>query len=92
MTDYEKIIKELDGADLFLRNRVDAKPAQLNKYDVEALLNISKVCDEAARIIEKLTSPILIMNTDYVLPKEEIIEAIQKSHIQIIPNVEQEII
>lgn len=92
MADYEKIIKLLDGADLFLRNRANSEPAPLNEYDIESMLDIAKVCDEAARIIEKLTSPILIMNTDYVLPKEEIMEAIQKAHIQIIPNVEQEII
>ena len=84
MTDYEKIINELDGADLFLRNRVDAKPALLNEYDVEALLDIAKVCDEAAKLIEDLTSSVLIMNTDYNLSKEELIEMMKQSHIQII--------
>ena len=92
MTDYEKIIKELDGADLFLRNRVDAKPALLNEYDVEALLDIAKVCDEAARVIEDLTSPVLIMNTDCNLSKEEFIEMIKQSHIQIISSTQKEII
>ena len=54
MTDYEKIIKELDGADVFLRNRANSEPAQLNEYDIEALLDIAKMCDKAARIIENL--------------------------------------
>lgn len=88
MTDYEKIIKELDGADLFLRNRVGAKPAPLNEYDIEALLDIAKICDEAARLIEDLTSPVLIMNNDCNLSKEELIEMMKQSHIQIIPRNE----
>ena len=88
MTGYEKTIKLLDGADLFLRNRANAEPAHLNEYDIESLLDIAQVCDDAARIIEKLTSPTLIMNTDYVLSKEELIKAMQKSHVQIIPRNE----
>ena len=54
MANYEKIIKELDGADLFLRNRANAKPALLTKYDIELLLDIAKTCDDAARTIERL--------------------------------------
>ena len=88
MTDYEKIIKELDGADLFLRNRANSEPAPLNEYDIEALLDIAKVCDESARIIEKLTSPVLIMNTDCKLSKEEFFEMLRTSHVQIIPRNE----
>lgn len=88
MADYEKIIKLLDGADLFLRNRANAKPAPLNEYDIEIMLDIAKVCDEAARIIENLTSSVLVMNTDYKLTKEELIKALQSSHIQINPRNE----
>ena len=88
MADYEKIIKKLDGADLFLRNRAEAEPAPLNEYDVEALHDIAKICDEAARLIEDLTSSVLIMNTDCKLSKEELIEMMKKSHIQIIPRNE----
>ena len=88
MTDYEKIIKELDGADLFLRNRANSEPAPLNEYDIEALHDIAKICDEAARLIEDLTSPVLIMNTDCNLSKEEFIEMMKHSHIQIIPRNE----
>ena len=92
MADYEKIIKELDGADLFLRNRAMSEPAPLNEYDVEALLDIAKLCDESARIIEQLTSPVLIANVGYILTKEEIIKALQESHIQVLPDTQIEII
>ena len=88
MADYEKIIKLLDGADLFLRNRANSEPAPLNEYDIESMLDIAKVCDEAARIIEDLTSSVLVMDTDCKLTKEEIIKAMQSAHIQIIPRNE----
>ena len=88
MADYEKVIKLLDGADLFLRNRANSEPAPLNEYDIESMLDIAKVCDEAARIIENLTSSVLVIDTDYKLTKEEIIKAIQSAHIQIIPRNE----
>ena len=39
MTDKKDIIKELDGADVFLRNRANSKPAPLNEYDIEILLD-----------------------------------------------------
>lgn len=88
MADYEKIIKLLDGADLFLRNRANSEPAPLNEYDIESMLDIAKVCDEAARIIENLTSSVLVMDNDCKLTKEEIIKAVQSAHIQIIPRNE----
>jgi hypothetical protein len=88
MADYEKIIKLLDGADLFLRNRANSEPAPLNEYDIESMLDIAKVCDEAARIIENLTSSVLVMDNDCKLTKEEIIKALQSAHIQIIPRNE----
>ena len=88
MADYEKVIKLLDGADLFLRNRANSEPAPLNEYDIESMLDIAKLCDEAARIIESLTSSVLVMDTDCKLTKEEIIKAMQSAHIQIIPRNE----
>lgn len=54
MACYERIIKELDGADVFLRDRANGKPAPLNDYDIEALLDIADICNDAARSIEKL--------------------------------------
>ena len=51
MTENE-IVKGLDEADLFLRDRVNAKPAPLNEYDIGILLDIAKVCDEAANLIK----------------------------------------
>ena len=54
----ERLIERLDGADLFLRNRVNAKPLNpLNKYDIENFKDIAKVCDEAARTLEKAIVP-----------------------------------
>ena len=53
----ERLIKKLDEADLFLRNRANAKPDPLNKYDISILKDIAKTCDEAARIIEKAIVP-----------------------------------
>lgn len=52
MTDKE-IIKALDGADVFLRNRANSEPAQLNEYDIEAFIDIANVCDEAANLINR---------------------------------------
>jgi hypothetical protein len=53
----EKLIKELDGADLFLRNRVNAKPAPLNEWDKVTMLDIAKTADEAARMLERAVVP-----------------------------------
>lgn len=55
--EIEKLIKSLDGADVFLRGRANAKPAPLTYYDVEILLDIAKICDEAARSLEKAIIP-----------------------------------
>jgi len=52
-----RVIELLDEADLFLRNRANAKSAHLNNYDVEMLKNVAKVCDEAARTLEKAIIP-----------------------------------
>ena len=52
MTD-EQIINALDGADVFLRNRANSKPAPLNEYDIAELLDIAKICDKASNIIKQ---------------------------------------
>lgn len=53
----ERLIEELDGADLFLRNRANSTPTPLNEYDIEAMLDIAKICDEAARVLERAIVP-----------------------------------
>ncbi len=53
----DRLIKLLDGADLFLRNRANSEPAPLNEYDIETLKDIANVCDEAARTLEKAIVP-----------------------------------
>ena len=67
----ERLIRELDDADLFLRNRANAKPDPLNKYDISILKDIAKVCDEAARMLEKATvTPCKVGQTVYkICPK-----------------------
>lgn len=49
----QKIVSELDGADVFLRGRAASKSAPLNEYDIEVLLGIANVCDEAADFINR---------------------------------------
>ena len=53
----DRLVESLHGADLFLRNRANCDPAPLNEYDIEAMLDISKICDEAARALEKAIIP-----------------------------------
>lgn len=52
MTDNE-IVKALNGAGLFLRDRAESKPQPLNEYDIALLYDIEKTCDEAATIINR---------------------------------------
>ena len=47
----DRLIKELDSADLYLRDRANSAPAPLNEYDIEAMLDIAKTCDEAASVL-----------------------------------------
>lgn len=61
MTDNE-IVKALDGADVFLRDRARSKPSPLNEYDIALLLDIAKTCDEAATIINRQKAEIQSMN------------------------------
>jgi hypothetical protein len=53
MINKEELIKDLDRADLFLRNRSEALPQPLNEFDIMLLQDAAKACDEAARILEK---------------------------------------
>jgi hypothetical protein len=53
----ERLIKDLDSADVFLRNRATSLPTPLNEYDIEEMLDIAKICDETARILEKAIIP-----------------------------------
>lgn len=53
----ERLIKQLDDADLFLRNRANAKPDPLNKYDIAILKDIAETCDKAARALERAIVP-----------------------------------
>lgn len=53
MINKEELIKDLDQADLFLRNRSNALPQPLNEFDIVLLQDAAKACNEAARILEK---------------------------------------
>ena len=55
MVDIEKLVEELNSADLFLRNRAKCVPSSLNEYDTMLLQDAAKACNEAARILEKST-------------------------------------
>ena len=72
----ERLIERLDGADLFLRNRVNAKPLNpLNKYDIENFKDIAKVCDEAARTLEKaVIPPCKVGHKVYCVFEDDVIE------------------
>ena len=68
MTEREKLISDLDSADFFLRNRVNAKPAPLNEYDKEALLDIAEIAYKAARMLEKaIVTPCKVGDMVYVI-------------------------
>jgi hypothetical protein len=63
-----KLVKLLDGADLFLRNRANAKPDPLNEFDIGVMLDIAKVCDDAARMLERsIVPPCKVGDTLYVI-------------------------
>lgn len=47
----EDIIRELDSADVFLRNRSSAPHSLINMYDVETMLQIASTCDKAAELL-----------------------------------------
>ena len=50
----KKLVNLLDGADLFLRNRIQDTKSPLNNYDIEAMTDVADVCDKSARLIEEL--------------------------------------
>ena len=52
------IKKALDGADVFLRDRANSKPAPLNEYDKAIMFDIAKTCDEAVKLISHYESEI----------------------------------
>lgn len=68
MTERERLIENLDGADVFLRNRANANSDTLNEYDKEILLDIAKTADEAARMLERaIVPPCKVGDTVYFL-------------------------
>jgi hypothetical protein len=70
MVDTEKLIRELDSADLFLRNRAKCAPAPLNEYDIMLIQDAAKACDEAARLLEKSAfAPFNVGDTVYYISK-----------------------
>lgn len=73
----KELIKQLDGAELFLRNRADAEHAPLNEYDIETMYSISELINKTVDVLEKAIIPSLKIgdtvykyNTDFstVLP------------------------
>ena len=61
----DKLIFDLDRADLFLRNRVQSPYAPLNKYDIAILLDIAKTCNEVARLLETQESDVAEVKHGY---------------------------
>lgn len=71
----DRLIKELDSADLYLRDRALSDDAPLNEYDVEAMLDIAKICDEAARCLENaILLPCKVGDTVYRIFNEKVVE------------------
>lgn len=63
-----EIANALDDADLFLRDRANSSPTPLNEYDIAIMLDIAKVCDEAARMLERaIVPPCKVGDTVWVL-------------------------
>ena len=68
MTDKEQIIKELNTAELFLRDRANAIPKVLNEYDIEFFKDISQVICKAIDILENaIIFPCQIGDTLYLV-------------------------
>ena len=82
----DRLIKLLNGADLFLRNRANAEPAPLNEYDIENLKDIAKVCDDAARTLEKAIIPPCKVGDKVYFNKAEIDETCPAKVIKICNN------
>ena len=54
-TAIKNLVRELDTADLFIRDRIKAKPTPLTEYDIMLLQDAANACHEAARIFENHT-------------------------------------
>ena len=67
---HQKIVSELDGADVFLRGRATSKTASLNEYDIEVLLGIANVCDEAADFIQRRDAEIKELQSEIKILKD----------------------
>lgn len=84
MTDRDRLIELLDGADLFLRNRATPTDAPLNEYDMEIMRNIAKTCDEAARVLEKAIIPPCKVGDTVYYPYEYRNVVLEKTVIKIV--------
>ncbi len=51
--DRNKLIKDLDEADLFIRGRCLSSDSPLNEYDISILQDAAAACNQAARYLEK---------------------------------------
>jgi archaellum component FlaC len=77
LTDSE-IVKALDEAELFLRNRVmDGMSLKLNEYDIGTLRNISQLCAKAYDEINRLQAENEDIKFLYENLKEEHLEIIK---------------
>lgn len=70
MVDIEKLVEELNSADLFLRNRAKCVSSPLNEYDIMLRQDAAKAFNETARILEKGTFvPFSVGDTLYYISK-----------------------
>jgi hypothetical protein len=77
LTDSE-IVKALDEAELFLRNRVmDGMSLKLNEYDIGTLRNISQLCAKAYDEVNRLQAENEDIKFLYENLKEEHLEIIK---------------
>jgi hypothetical protein len=56
MIDINKLVNDLDAADLFIRDRCGCSDKLLTAYDILILLDVAKTCDQAARVLENFDS------------------------------------
>jgi hypothetical protein len=70
MTAIKDLVRELDTADLFLRDRIKAKPTPLTEYDIMLLQDAANASHQAARLLEKSTIvPYNVGDTLYYISK-----------------------
>lgn len=53
--DRNKLIKDLDEADLFIRGRCLSPDSPLNEYDIALFRDAATACNQAARLLENYT-------------------------------------